>query len=274
MLTQKTDHDRVQKISVDRVLDKPVSHTPHAFYGNQRLESTLGFRKTDSDEALPPDFSDTEAIKAKLMEEFSEVFYRMNLSDPWQGLPCTLIWSMVLYHAATSRLARFLSNGVSPSTSSLRRWKKRTLLRRSPLASQLHGATQWLSVPKKNSDEPRITVDLTGLNKFVKRPVHPTRVPREAVAAIPPGHEGFTTLDSRHGYWQIPLDELSSKLTTFLTPWGAYRFLRNAMGLSSAGDEHNRRGDEALSGMSNFQKVVEDVIIYNRDIKSQRQQCA
>ena len=40
------------------------------------------------------------------------------------------------------------------------------------------------------------------------------------------------------------------------------------MGLSSAGDEHNRRGDEALSDMSNFQKVVEDVIIYNRDIKS------
>ena len=30
---------------------------------------------------------------------------------------------------------------------------------------------------KKNSDEPRITVDLTGLNKFVKRPAYPTHVP-------------------------------------------------------------------------------------------------
>ena len=41
------------------------------------------------------------------------------------------------------------------------------------------------------------------------------------------------------------------------------------MGLSSAGDEHNRRCDEALSGMSNFQKFVEDVLIfYNWDIKS------
>ena len=59
---------------MDRILDKPPSHTPHAFDGNQRLESTLGFRKTESDEALPPDFSDMEAIKAKLMEEFSEVF--------------------------------------------------------------------------------------------------------------------------------------------------------------------------------------------------------
>ena len=111
-------------------------------------------------------------------------------------------------------------------------------------------------------------MDLTDLNKFVKRPVHRTRVPREVVAAIPPAMKVFTTLDSRHEYWQVPLDELSSKLTTFLTPWGAYWFLRNAMGQSSAGDEHYRCGDEALSGMSNFQIVVEDVNINNRDIKS------
>ena len=40
-------------------------------------------------------------------------------------------------------------------------------------------------------------------------------------------------------------------------PWGAYRFRRNVMGLISAGDEHNRRGDEALAGLDNVQKVVE-----------------
>ena len=45
----------------------------------------------------------------------------------------------------------------------------------------------------------------------------------------------FPTLDSRHGYWQIPLDEASSKLTTSITPWGAYRLRRNVMGLISAG---------------------------------------
>ena len=87
---------------------------------------------------------------------------------------------------------------------------------------------QWchpmVVVPKKDSSEPRITVDLTGLNKFVKRPAYPTRVPREVVAGIPRGMKYFTTLDSRHGYWQVALDEESAKLTTFMTPWGAYRF--------------------------------------------------
>ena len=63
-----------------------------------------------------------------------------------------------------------------------------------------------------------------------------------------------------------PLDAESSKLTTFITPWGAYRFRRNVMGLISAGDEHNRRGDEALAGLDNVQKVVEDVIIYDTDL--------
>ena len=74
----------------------------------------------------------------------------------------------------------------------------------------------------------------------------------------------FSTLKN----WQIPLDEASSKLSTFITPWGAYRFRRNAMGLISAGIEHNRRGDEALAGLENLQKVVEDVLIYDTDLEA------
>ena len=64
----------------------------------------------------------------------------------------------------------------------------------------------------------------------------------------------------------MPLDAESSALTTFITPWGAYRFIRNVMGLMSAGDEHNRRGDDALQGVQNVQKVVEDVLIYHIDL--------
>ena len=79
--------------------------------------------------------------------------------------------------------------------------------------------------------KPGITVDLTGLNKYVQCPAYPTRMPSEVVTSIPPGMRYFTTLDSQHGYWQVPLDEESSKLTTFITPWGAYRFRRNVMGL-------------------------------------------
>ena len=38
------------------------------------------------------------------------------------------------------------------------------------------------------------------------------------------------------------------------------------MGLVSAENEHNRRGDEALLGIDNIAKIVEDVLIYDVDL--------
>ncbi|QQP37577.1 Transposon Tf2-6 polyprotein [Caligus rogercresseyi] len=37
------------------------------------------------------------------------------------------------------------------------------------------------------------------------------------------------------------------------------------MGLISAGDEFNRRGDDAIAGIPNVKKIVEDIIIYDKD---------
>ncbi|QQP51098.1 Transposon Tf2-6 polyprotein, partial [Caligus rogercresseyi] len=130
-------------------------------------------------------------------------------------------------------------------------------------------APEWLFsmvvVPKAGTDEPRVTVDFSPLNPFVKRPMYPCRVPAEEVAQIPPGMTHFTVLDGRHGYWQVLLDKPSSKIMTFNTPWGMFRYLRNAMGLISAGDEFNRRGDDAIAGIPNVKKIVEDIIIYDKD---------
>ncbi|QQP39080.1 Transposon Tf2-6 polyprotein [Caligus rogercresseyi] len=44
-----------------------------------------------------------------------------------------------------------------------------------------------------------------------------------------------------------------------------FPYLRNAMGLISAGDEFNRRGDDAIAGIPNVKKIVEDIIIYDKD---------
>lgn len=120
-------------------------------------------------------------------------------------------------------------------------------------------------VPKKNSVEPRIAIDFSPMNRFVKRPAHPLVTPRDAVSIIPPGMIFFTVLDMRHGFWQVALDESSKRLTSFMTMWGTYRFNRNAMGLTSAGDEYIRRGDEALREIDNVVKVVDDILIFDQD---------
>jgi hypothetical protein len=94
---------------------------------------------------------------------------------------------------------------------------------------------------------------------------YPTRIPDEEIAQIPAGMRYFTTLDGRHGFWQVKLAPESRHLTTFITPWGHYRFKRNAMGLINAGDEHNVRGDKAIEGIPNVRKIVEDIVIYDED---------
>ncbi len=57
----------------------------------------------------------------------------------------------------------------------------------------------------------------------------------------------------------------SAHLTTFITPWGHFGFKRNAMGLASARDEHNMRGEMAIQGIPNVKKIVEDILIYDKD---------
>ena len=82
------------------------------------------------------------------------------------------------------------------------------------------------SSPTKDSI--RICIDL---NRALKRPHYPM-VTVEQVADRLTRDTTFTTLDASSGYWQLPVDEDSSKLLTFNTPWGRYRFTRLPFGIS------------------------------------------
>ncbi|XP_068241310.1 uncharacterized protein [Palaemon carinicauda] len=53
-------------------------------------------------------------------------------------------------------------------------------------------------------------------------------------------------MDALCGYWRIPLAEEDQALTTFITPYGRYRYLRSPMGFSGSGDAYCRRVDIAL----------------------------
>jgi hypothetical protein len=119
----------------------------------------------------------------------------------------------------------------------------------------------FLVVGKPNGSV-RLVVDYKGLNKFVRRPIHPFPSISDVKVAIPPEAKWFATLDATKGYWQVPLDEESQLLTTFLTPWGRFCYTRAPMGLASSGDEYCARGDRALEDISNKIKVVDDILLY------------
>lgn len=115
-------------------------------------------------------------------------------------------------------------------------------------------------VPKEGG-KLRLVTDYTPINKFIRRPVHPFPSSRDIANFIPAGTKFFCKLDAVQGYFQIPLDEESSKLTTFLIPSGRYRYLRAPMGLSASSDEWCSRSDAALSGLQGVKKLVDDILI-------------
>ncbi|KAK0133586.1 hypothetical protein N1851_030913 [Merluccius polli] len=86
-------------------------------------------------------------------------------------------------------------------------------------------------VEKKNKEQVRVCVDLKRLNKAVKREryILPTL---EDIAPKLVGAKVFSTLDASCGFWQIPLDAASQKLTTFLTPMGRFCFRRLPFGIT------------------------------------------
>ena len=56
----------------------------------------------------------------------------------------------------------------------------------------------------------------------------------------------------------------SQHLTTFMVPWGRFKFLLASMGLVSSVDEFNRRVDVAFAGVSNMIRVVDDLLRFDQ----------
>ena len=131
--------------------------------------------------------------------------------------------------------------------------------------------TEWCAlgffVPKKNGDV-RLVVDFTGLNKHVRRPVHVFPSTQDIISGLDPGSKVFAKLDATQGYHQVPLDEDSSLLTTFLLPSGRYRFLRAPMGLSCSSDEFCRRSDRVVEGLPGIRKLVDDILVQAPELET------
>ena len=125
--------------------------------------------------------------------------------------------------------------------------------------------TQWCAsgffVPKPNGTYVRLVTDYTKLNKYVKQLIHPFPSATEIMQSIPEDARFFAKLDAVHGYFQLPLDEESSFLTTFLIPSGRYCYLRAPMGLSPGSDEWCRYSDYVIEGCK-FAKKIVDILIW------------
>lgn len=71
-----------------------------------------------------------------------------------------------------------------------------------------------------------------------------------------------TRLDASSGFWQLRLDEESSKLCTFNTPEGRYRFLRLPYGILSAPEVYHKTIHMIFEHIPGVETMMDDVIVW------------
>lgn len=130
-------------------------------------------------------------------------------------------------------------------------------------------ATEWVSsmvaTNKKNGSEIRLCIDPKDLNRALLRPHHPMRTVEETTMNLADATV-FTVLDAKASFWQVQLDDESSKLTCFNSPLGRFKFLRMPYGISSGSEVFQRTMEVLFEGYP-CEIIVDDLLVYGKDMK-------
>ena len=123
--------------------------------------------------------------------------------------------------------------------------------------------TDWASsllVVKKLNGKLRVCIDRKPFNKALKRSHYPLPVIDDLLPDLSKA-KVFSVRDVKNGVWHVELDEASSYLTTFGTPFGCYRWLKLPFGISPASEYFQHRLDQAIEGLPGVRTVADDILI-------------
>ncbi|KAL1262289.1 hypothetical protein QQF64_007554 [Cirrhinus molitorella] len=115
-----------------------------------------------------------------------------------------------------------------------------------------------VTIWKPEKKKVRICMDPKDLNAAIEREHYPMLTIEEVVTM--PRAKVFTTLDAQSGYWQIKLDEESSKLCTFNSPFGRFAYKRLPFGISCAGEMFQRIMTQTFE--EGVEVIVDDILIW------------
>ena len=102
-------------------------------------------------------------------------------------------------------------------------------------------------------------------NKHCNRETFASESPFHVARKIPQS-TWKTVTDAWNGYHSVPLRESDRHLTTFITPFGRWRYTRAPQGFLSSGDGYNRRFEAILTDLEPKERCVDDTIHYDNDL--------
>ena len=142
--------------------------------------------------------------------------------------------------------------------------KELDMLESRGVIEEITSPTDWVSqmaVVQKKNGEVRLCLDPRPLNVSLKREHYPLPVLDDILPQLS-NSTVFSICDLKNGYLHCPLDEQSSLLTTFATPWGRYKWKRLPFGLKVSSEIFQKRLLQALDGLTGVQCVADDIIIW------------
>ena len=110
-----------------------------------------------------------------------------------------------------------------------------------PINTPVTWCRRMVTVPKHNGDLRR-TVDMQSLNRASVRQTHPTRSPFMLASSVPAG-KTKSVLDIWNSFHSVPLMEEDRDKTTFITPWGRFRYKVSPQGWLHPPVQHHHSGD-------------------------------
>ena len=119
----------------------------------------------------------------------------------------------------------------------------------------------------KADGTPRRTVDLQPQNRHSVRQTHHVPSPFHLADRVPQ-HTKKTVTDAWNGYHSVPIFEEDRHITTFITPWGRYRYKVAPQGFMASGDAYNQRFDAIISDFKNKLKCVDDTCMWEDSIEA------
>ncbi|XP_063046009.1 uncharacterized protein K02A2.6-like [Engraulis encrasicolus] len=123
--------------------------------------------------------------------------------------------------------------------------------------------TEWVNslvITEKKNGTLRVCLDPRDLNEAIKRQHFSIPTPEEVLHRLS-GKTIFSILDEKDGYWQVSLDQPSSMLCTFSTPWGRFRFKRLPFGIKSASEVFQQKNCETFGNIEGVHIIADDMII-------------
>lgn len=113
-------------------------------------------------------------------------------------------------------------------------------------------------------------MDPKDLNENIKREYYQIPTCEEIISEMA-GANYFTKLDASQDFWQLRLDESSTKYCTFNTPFGRYCYLRLPFGIKSAPEIFHRAMEQIIEGLEGVRVYIDDIIVWGSSLQEHNQ---